>query len=258
MRRWSEVAERVAATTRTSEKTRLLADELRGLSPLELPVAAVFWTGRPFPEADVRATGLGWAAIAAAVSRVAGVEPAALAAAYDRYSDLGRAVADVLALRPDPPDPATSPTLEEVAETFLEIQAAAGPAAKAARFEALLRRCDPLTAQYVVKVLSGGLRIGLREGLLEAALAQAFERPVESVKRAGMLVGDVGATAVLAREDRLGEAAPRLFHPLKFMLASPAEDAGEILRRLGPTVWVEDKYDGIRTQLHRRGAEVRL
>jgi DNA ligase-1 len=258
MRRWSEVAERVAATTRTSEKTRLLADELRGLSPLELPVAAVFWTGRPFPEADVRATGLGWAAIAAAVSRVAGVEPAALAAAYDRYSDLGRAVADVLALRPDPPDPAAWPTLAEVAETFLEIQAAAGPAAKAARFEALLRRCDPLTAQYVVKVLSGELRIGLREGLLEAALAQAFERPVEAVKRAGMLVGDVGATAVLAREDRLGEAAPRLFHPLKFMLASPAEDAGEILRRLGPTVWVEDKYDGIRTQLHRRGADVRL
>ena len=258
MRRWSEVAERVAATTRTSEKTRLLADELRGLPAAELPVAAIFWTGRPFREADVRATGLGWAAIAGAVSRVAGVEPAEVAAAYDRFSDLGRAVGDVLAARPDAPDPAESPTLAEVAEAFLEIQAAAGPAAKAARFEALLRRCDPLTARYVVKVLTGELRIGLREGLLEAALAQAFERPVEAVKRAGMLVGDVGATAVLASEGRLAEAAPQLFHPLKFMLASPAEDAGEILRRLGPTVWVEDKYDGIRAQLHRRGADVRV
>ena len=258
MRRWSEVAERVAATTRTSEKTRLLADELRTHTPDELPIAAVFWTGRPFPEADGRSTGLGWAAIAAAVGRVVGADRAALAEAYDRYSDLGRAVADVMASRPDQPDPADSPRLAEVAATYAAIERASGPAAKAALFEALLRRCDPLTAQYVVKILSGELRIGLREGLLEAAVALAFDRPLAAVKRAGMLEGDIGATAVLAREDRLGEASPRLFHPLKFMLASPAENAAEILARLGPTVWVEDKYDGIRAQLHRQGDDVRL
>ncbi|HXI46407.1 MAG TPA: hypothetical protein VNH13_08910, partial [Candidatus Acidoferrales bacterium] len=61
MRRWSELAERVAATTRTSEKTALLADYLRSLSAEELPIAVVFLTGRPFPEADQRATGIGWA-----------------------------------------------------------------------------------------------------------------------------------------------------------------------------------------------------
>ncbi len=42
------------------------------------------------------------------------------------------------------------------------------------------------------------------------------------------------------------------------MLASPAEDAAEIIRRLGAEVWVEDKYDGIRAQLHKRGSDVRL
>ena len=107
-------------------------------------------------------------------------------------------------------------------------------------------------------MLGGELRIGLREGLLEAAIAKAFGRPLDAVKRAGMLTGDVGRTALLARDDRLGDAAMALFHPLKFMLASPAEDAAEIMARLGPTVWVEDKYDGIRAQLHRSGAEVRL
>jgi DNA ligase-1 len=73
-----------------------------------------------------------------------------------------------------------------------------------------------------------------------------------------MLTGDTGETAVLAKENRLDEARLRLLHPIKFMLASPAEDAADILGRLGPTVWVEDKYDGIRAQLHRRGSEVRL
>ena len=68
MRRWSELAEHLAATTRTSEKTALLADYLRGLAPDELPIAAVFLTGRPFAEADQRAAGLGWSAIATTVT----------------------------------------------------------------------------------------------------------------------------------------------------------------------------------------------
>ena len=73
-----------------------------------------------------------------------------------------------------------------------------------------------------------------------------------------MLTGDIGRLATLARDDRLDDAELALFHPLKFMLASPAEDAAEIVRRLGAEVWVEDKYDGIRAQLHKRGPDVRL
>jgi DNA ligase-1 len=255
---WSESAERVAGTTRTSEKTSLLAAYLARLPASELRVAATFLAGRPFAEADQRSVGLGWATISAVVSRLAGTPAGALGAAYDRSSDLGQAVADVLALRPDEPDPSLSPSLVEVAEAFAAVEAAQGPAAKGPAFAALLERCDDLTAKYVVKILTGELRIGLREGLLEAAIAEAFGRPKAAVGMALMLTGDTGETAVLAREDRLGEARLRLLHPIRSMLASPAEDAAEVLARLGPTVWVEDKYDGIRAQLHRRGSEVRL
>ncbi len=156
------------------------------------------------------------------------------------------------------PTRAGEPTLLEVSSAFEAIETASGAAAKAAILEALLRRSAPATAAGIVRVLSGELRIGLREGLLEAAIAKAFDRPLDAVKRAGMLTGDVGRAAILAREDRLGDAALTLFHPLKFMLASPAEDAAEIMTRLGPTVWVEDKYDGIRAQLHRAGDRARL
>ncbi len=294
MLRWSEVAERIAATTRTSEKTQLLAAYLATVDAAVLGPAVVFFSGRAFPESDGRVLGLGWATLADAVTRVAGVTRAELGAAYDRHSDLGRAVGDVLAAsdaadaRPrDPatepaPGPATElapdlaapghtslghvsprpaslgPTVPEVAAAFHAIEAARGPAAKAALFEALLRRCDPLTATYIVKILGGELRIGLREGLVEAAIARAFERPAAAVARAVMLTGDLGEAALLARDDRLAGARLRLFHPLRFMLASPAEDAAEIVTRLGPEVWTEDKYDGIRAQLHRRGDDVRL
>jgi len=258
MRRWSELAERVGATTRTSEKTALLADYLAGLAPDELPIAAVFLTGRPFAVADQRATGLGWSAIASTVVDLAGVPRTALGEAYDRSSDLGMAVADVLSAAGHAPDPATSPTLPEVAAAYAAIEVASGPSAKGAILRDLLGRADPLTAKYIVKVLSGELRIGLREGLVEAAIARAYDRSLDAVKWAGMLTGDIGRLATLASEDRLDEASLAMFHPIKFMLASPAEDATEILTRLGPEVWVEDKYDGIRAQLHKRGRDVRL
>jgi DNA ligase 1 len=258
MRRWSELAERVAGTTRTSEKTALLAEYFRDLAPAELPIAAVFLTGRPFSETDQRATGLGWAAIATTVTTLAGVPRSALAEAYDRTSDLGLAVADVLAGVGHAPDPAVTPSLEEVAATYSAIETASGPARKGALLGSLLERSDPLTAKYIVKILSGDLRIGLREGLVEAAVARAFDRPLDEVKWAGMLTGDIGRTAELARDGRLDDAALALFNPIKFMLASPAEDASLIMGRLGAPVWVEDKYDGIRAQLHKSGSEVRL
>jgi DNA ligase-1 len=257
MRRWAEVAEAVAATTRTSEKAAILAEHLVLLDDASLPVACVFLTGRPFAQADARTTGLGWAAVRNAVTAVAGADGDAIGRAYDRYSDIGSAVADVLeaAGHRGSADP---PTVTDVADAFDAIGRSGGTAARAGLFAELIARCDPLSAKYVTRIVSGDMRIGLREGLLEAAIARAFDRPLSEVKRAGMLTGDIGRTAVLARQGRLDEASLGLFRPLKFMLASPAEDATEIVARLGPVVWVEDKYDGIRCQLHKRGDDVRL
>src|SRR5665811_575226 len=110
MRRWSQVAERIAATTRTSEKSRVLAEYLRDVEPDALRDAVTFFTGRAFAESDARSAGLGWATIANAVARVAGVDRAQLAAAYDRHSDLGLAVGDVLAARESAGAPAPEPS----------------------------------------------------------------------------------------------------------------------------------------------------
>ncbi|MFI5255431.1 MAG: ATP-dependent DNA ligase [Candidatus Limnocylindrales bacterium] len=252
MRRWSETAEHVAATSRTSEKVATLAAYLRSLTPTELPLAVTYFSGRPFPERDPRTTGLGWAAIGAAAEAEASAEAGALGRYYDRSSDLGQAVHDLLAESARRPS-GELPALTDVDAALSAIAEARGPSEKGRLFQTLLWRCDPLTAKYVVKVLSGDMRIGLREGHLEAAIAAAFERAGEAVAWAGMLTGDLGRTAELARDDRLEEAELTLFRPLKSMLASPAADAAEVLQRLGTPVWVEDKYDGIRAQLHRQG-----
>ena len=257
MRRWSEVAERIAATSRTSEKVARLADYLRDLGPQELPLAVTYFTGRPFPERDQRSVGIGWAAIAGVAERLVSAPAGALGVAYNASSDLGQAVGDLLAQEGHEPA-GVPPRLPEVGAAFEGMAAARGPGAKAVVLHELLARCDPAAARSVTKILSGELRIGLREGHLENAIATAFERPLADVQWASMLTGDLGQTAELARDDRLAVAELVVFRPLKSMLASPVADEDEVLKRLGAPVWVEDKYDGIRAQLHKRGEEVRL
>jgi DNA ligase-1 len=256
MRQWSDVATRIASTSRTSEKVATLAEYLRSLSTEELPTAVTYLTGRPFPERDPRTTGIGWAAVAAVAEQIAGAGPGSLSAAYNQSSDLGQAVGDLFAANGHNP-PGPPPTLADVDAALTAVAAARGQA-KQAPLRALLEQSDPLTAKFVVKVLSGDMRIGLREGHLEAAIAAAFGRPLADVQWAGMLTGDLGHTAELARDDRLGEAELALFRPLKSMLASPVANEEEVLARLGTPVWTEDKYDGIRAQLHKRAGEVRL
>ena len=114
----------------------------------------------------------------------------------------------------------------------------------------LYSRATPDEARYIGRVAAREMRIGLREGLLEEAIAAAFERPIEQVRRALMLVGEPGEAAALARDDALGTAALHLGRPIRFMLATPVADADEVMRRVGEEAWIEDKYDGIRAQLH--------
>src|SRR5262249_35120766 len=149
------------------------------------------------------ATGIGWATIATALGRVAKVDRSELGAAYDRFSDISAAVGDVLARAGHAPGEAASPSLVQGASTFAAIEAAPGQARQAGLRGGLLAKADAKTARGIVRVLSGELRIGLREGLVEAALAKAFDRPLDAVKRAGMLMGDIGQTALLARSGSL-------------------------------------------------------
>ena len=270
MRRWAETASDVASTSRTSEKTTLLAAYLRSLDSASLPVASVFFTGRPFPASDPRSAGVGWAAIREATERTAGTGPGTFGEAYDRSSDPGRATFELLTARDARPGrrgdsdtaplgaSASGPNLNEIQAAFVAIVEARRPSARVGLLAQLLGSLDPLAAMYVVRILSGELRIGLREGLVEAAVASAFGRPLADVRHALMASGDVGEVARLAAEARLAEARPALFRPLQPMLASPARDATEIAARLGTPLWAEDKYDGIRAQLHKRGPDVRL
>jgi DNA ligase-1 len=251
---FARVADDVAATTSKLKKRDLLAAYLRALPAAVLPAAATFFAGRPLPGAQDR-LGLGWVQQSQALAAASGAAAEALNSAYLRHSDLGDAAADLLTSRSPTPPPLSVSDVDRAFRGMSEAQSAEARVTEMAR---LYARATPGEARYIGRIAARELRIGLREGLLEEAIAAAFERPVDDVRRALMLVGEPGEAAVLARNDALATAALHLGRPIRFMLATPVADADEVMRRVGDEAWIEDKYDGIRAQLHLANGRARL
>ena len=244
----------VAATSATLEKTRSLGAYLRTLSEDDLRRAAVYMSGRAFPPSQRRTLGLGWSSVSKVISSLSKRDEDELGAIFRRHSDLGDWAGEAL-------DGATEPqpvSLAEVEATLEAIRTARGNA-KAKPLEALLRRLDAESARFFIKILSGEMRIGLSEGLVEAAIAEAFGVAVTQVKRIHLVTGDIGETAVRCKRGDFEASTITLFQPVRFMLASPVETAGEAFERMGAgAVWTEEKYDGVRCQLHRQALRVEL
>ncbi len=253
---FAQTCDAIAATSRKGEKTALVAEYLRSLVRKgaldESATAAIFLSGRPFPAYEESTLQVGGALLWRVIGEVAEKSDEELGKIYRRVGDAGSVAAEALPVRPE-----SGLSLTGVQRRFFEIAATRGPAAKASLLKDLLTRAAPLEAKYVVKIISGDLRIGLKESLVGEAIARGFEVPLDEVKRANMLLGDIGDTLRLAVAGKLAEAKLRLFHPIDFMLASPVESSEEALSCFQhPTV--EDKYDGIRAQAHIGNGEVRI
>jgi DNA ligase-1 len=253
-----ELCQRLAETGSKLEKRALMAEYLRALPVPEAGLAALYLAGTPFAETDGRELKVGGALLSGVIAKLSGANQAAMHAAYLRHGDLGGAAQDLLQGR------SVTPTLElhSVAEAFTAIAGAGKPAAKQLITLDLLRRATPLEAKYLIKIILGDMRTGIKVSLVEEAIAAAYGAPIGEVRHARMLNGNLPEVLEMAATGRLAEARMKLFHPLGFMLASPVETVEEALQRfsdeLGGEVQgqiikeaqLEDKYDGVRAQIH--------
>lgn len=262
MERFAATAEQIAAHPAKLEKTALLAEYFRVLDDADLVAAVRFFSGTPFAARDHRTLSIGGRTIAHVAQRIWAFDDAALGRGYRETGDLGAALGALVA----PPRDALlfreRLTPARLDTLFGEIAAASGKRSNRRReavLEEILRACDDaLVATYVVKIITGDLRVGLREGLVLDAVAVAFDADPAAVRRGAMTSGDVGAVALAAKHGTLAELRVDYGTPIGFMLASPVP-YGETYNDLGTAVWhVEDKYDGIRAQAQLRGGAVTL
>jgi DNA ligase-1 len=252
MLKFAETCEAIAATTKKLAKTALVTEYLKGVPLDEAAVAAVFLSGSPFAAYEEKTLQVGGASLWRVIGEISGKSEAELSRIYKRHGDIGWVAAEAL-----PERHGRGLELSEVCRVFSEIAAARGAAPKAALLRGLLEQASAVEAKYIVKIIGGDLRIGLKEGLVEDAISRGFGAALADVKRANMLLGDIGETLRLAAAGDLASARLRLFHAIDFMLASPVDSAQEAFGNFSKAA-VEDKYDGIRAQVHVSGGEVRI
>jgi len=249
-------ADAVAATTKKLEKAAILGNYLKSLSDADLSRAARYFAGHQFAQSDSRTTNVGGSIISSALSEATGFSAEDLYSRYVRLGDPGELAAEIVKEAARNIQPTI--TLVETESLITRLSETRGTRNKTALLTVFLAKASPLEAKYLIKLLAGDLRIGLREGLVEDAVARAFDQSLSDVAYANMLLGDIGETAVRARASDLREVGMRLFHPIKFMLATPAADLSDIARTMPPEFLVEDKFDGIRAQAHVKDQRVAI
>ncbi|MFN2514907.1 MAG: ATP-dependent DNA ligase [Pyrinomonadaceae bacterium] len=256
LQRFSEVAENIASTPRKLEKTALLGNYLKPLDDANLGRAARYAAGHQFASNDSRTTNVGGSIITAALSEATGLRIDQLQPIYVRLGDAGEAAHEAVKAAKQLRQPTIS--LAETESVITRLSETRGIKNKVGLLTTVLSHATPLEAKYLIKLLAGDLRIGLREGLVEDAIARAFDQPLARVAQVNMLLGDIGETAIRARANDLQDVNMRLFHPIKFMLATPAADLADIARTMPDEFFVEDKFDGIRAQAHTKDGRVAI
>ena len=253
MRAFVETCDAVAATAKKLEKIRLVSQLLKSLHLEDAVRAAIFLTGRAFPRNDERILGVGGTQLYRLVAELAGKAAAQLGEVYRQHGDLGSVAGELL----QPAHSGADVSLNEVANAFAKLPLLRSQAQKYVLLKSLFAGASAGDVKYIIKIITGDLRIGLKESLVEEAIARCFDRAIVGVRRANMLTGNIGEALRLAASDALASAGVTLFHPLHFMLAASIEAPDELFEESPTAFLVEEKYDGIRAQAHKNAGQVR-
>ncbi|MEM0006974.1 MAG: ATP-dependent DNA ligase [Candidatus Bathyarchaeia archaeon] len=263
----AELCEKLEGMSRRVPAVNLVADFLKSLEPDEVEPAVSMILGRPFPKWSQQTLDVSWATLSEIIRRITGVDWRIFLEAFNQTGDVGSAAKVVFesckikrqAVLFEKPL-----TILEVRRSFEAIAETAGHGAREKKerlIEALLSSASPLEAKYLVKIFIGEMRTGFHEGLMEQAISRAFQIPFETVKRAGMVLGDIGTVAALIKaegREALSKIGFQIFKPVKLMLAQMANDVAEAIKEHGGKTAFEYKLDGARVQIHKCGDDVRI
>jgi DNA ligase-1 len=263
----AELLEKVEATKKRLEIIGMTADFLKSLDASEVEPAVSMIVGRAFPKWSPKTLDVSWATLSGILQRVTGADWDVFREAFTGTGDVGaaaKAVFEKTNVKKQALLLERTLTITEVRRLLESIAGTAGSGSREKKerlITALLSQASPVEAKFMVKIFLGEMRTGLHEGLMEQAVAKAFDVPLVAVQKASMALGDIGEVAALAKTEgaeRLAQVGFKVFRPVELMLAQVASDVGEALAEHGGKTAFEYKYDGARVQIHKRSSEVRV
>ncbi len=261
---FAELCQRVEGVSGSLEKIDLVAAFLKNLDDDDLAVASGFIMGDLFSPSMDLVMGGGPSILYEAMARACGCST-------ERISDMLRATGDpglVASAAVDKKKPIgfaafikDEPlSIKEVYQRLVAVARASGKGsqdAKVKNLQYLFSQATPLEAQYIARLAIEDMRIGIGEGGVRDAIAQAFSQDASKVERAYNLTNDIGLVAVNARKGTLADLNVLINHPIKMMLAQVGEGISASMQELGSAA-IEWKYDGARVQIHKDGKRVRI
>ena len=256
---FAQVNDAVAAVSSKLAKQALLADYFKTLGPNDLKLAVRYAGGRPFASTDERVLAVGGAIVWDVIVDLTKIDPQEFRRLAIASGEIGEALSKFWDESQNG-DGREAMTLADLACAFESLAATGVQETKRTILRDLFSRCRAgREATYLAKIIFRDMRTGVQEGVLQAAVAQAFGKTLAEIHRCQLLVGDLDAVALLARADELCCATFCLFHPIQFMLATPQETPADAHKTMaGRTFFCEDKLDGIRAQVHKQGDRVAI
>jgi DNA ligase-1 len=257
----ADCLERVRGTSSKTLKVEAISSYLRGIGPEDAEVAARLATGRTSERGSRDEVQVGYSTLIGILEEVCEVSPREISRTYLKHGDLGEVAEEMLRRKRATTLFSERLSLGSLEEAFSAMRRAKGKGAAASRravAKSLLLRATPMEGKYLVKAMTGEMRTGVVQGLMEEAVAEAYSVPSDVVARAHMLLGDVGLLAKRAALGELGDVRMTQFRPVNFMLAEPMGSPKELAEHFGKEVFAEYKYDGVRAQVHKLGGDVRI
>jgi DNA ligase-1 len=262
---------RLADTTKTLEKRSILAECFETTDPELLPAVVRLVRGRVFAPWEPGDPGVSSSLASEAIVKTTGIDADRLETWYREEGDLGDAAAKAVGKRTQQTLVSKTLSAEGVYETLRELSTYEGTGSQTRQVDTvagLVSDADPEEARYLVRTVVGAMRLGVGDGLVRDALADAVldgsESAVRAVERAYEMTNDFAVVAERARaegRDGLDALDVEVFRPIKAMLAGTADTLDGAIADLEDdtgTAHVEVKYDGVRAKLHHRDGETRM
>ena len=258
-----ETCEKIRSTTKKNEKIDIISKYIANLDETSLSIAVLSLSGRVFPIGSTMTLNIGFTTIMESLSEIAMLGIKDIQTIHLKHGDIG-AIAEyavskkyIISLF----NQQEKVSLSYLYHQFKKIASISGSGSNKTKkniLKGLLIVCSPLESKYLIKIITGEMRIGSVEGLVEIALSHSFNRELKYIREAMLISGDISQVAVLAKKNTLHNVIMKPFVPVSFMLADVMFSAEEIINYYNKPLICEYKYDGIRLQMHKFDNEVRL
>ena len=263
----SELLDKVEATKKRLEIIDQTANYLQTLNPEEIEAATNMMVGRAFPKHSQKTLDVSWTTLTHVLERISQFDWNLFRQAMASTGDIGTATKTVLEQTKTKKQtqliqkPLTITEVKHAFDAIVETTGSRSRTKKERLITALLSQASPVEAKYLVKIFTGEMRTGLHEGLMEQAVARAFNVPLQKVQHASMVLSDIGEVAKTLKTqgaEGLEKAGFNVFRPVKLMLAQTADSVSEALAEHGGKTAFEYKYDGARVQIHKQDGKVEV